>query len=83
MLERELEYVGEEVDELHDFVEIQKPIVEPEWAKDEVCRYVLFVISAPLSSQHVCLTKISFHLAQLGEHFQLGEFASKSAKFPI
>lgn len=40
-MQEELEYMGEEVEELHEDVVIQKPKVEPDWAKDEVCKYVL------------------------------------------
>ncbi|CAM6092314.1 unnamed protein product [Calypogeia fissa] len=38
LLQEEIKYMGEEVEELHEDVVIQKPIVEPDWAKDEVCR---------------------------------------------
>ncbi|BBM97952.1 cilia- and flagella-associated protein 100 [Marchantia polymorpha subsp. ruderalis] len=38
LLEEELEYMSEEVQELHEDVEIQKPVVPEDWEKDEVCR---------------------------------------------
>ncbi|KAG6548583.1 hypothetical protein Mapa_010072 [Marchantia paleacea] len=38
LLDEELEYMSEEVQELHEDVEMQKPVVPEDWEKDEVCR---------------------------------------------
>ncbi|KAL2652231.1 hypothetical protein R1flu_020359 [Riccia fluitans] len=38
LLEEELGYMGEEVQELHEDVEIQKPVEPEEWEKEDVCR---------------------------------------------